>query len=140
MAASYRLLTDHYLPGGFVQAGTTVTEGDGNIPVGWIPSLAVDPLNTLAIQNFWNQGPQGMDDAEITRDFYPLFWQRWTNQPVTAPAVYWKQTARGVFQLTGAGASLGVKTVFVTGVVGALIRPALQFEFGRNSMYLGGPS
>lgn len=118
MAAQYKLLTDHYFPNkGIVLAGTYVTEGDGNIPIGWTPTLAVEPLNSDAITAFWNTGPRGMNDAECGRDYWPLGWlNRFENGdptiPIRAPSVYWAPVAGrpGVWQLTGNGASLGPRT------------------------------
>lgn len=101
--AQYLLLIDHYLATGYTPAGTTVTEGI-EIPIGWIPTLAVDPLNTLAIQNFWNAGPPQFD-SEVYRDQYqpgiPLF---------RRPVVYWQFVSPGTFILTGPGATLGNKS------------------------------
>lgn len=102
--AKYLLLVDHYLATGYTQAGTVVTEGV-QIPVGWLPTLAVDPLNTSAVLAFWNNGPRGQQDAEKARDFFPFI-------PFTAPQVYWAAVPgqQGVYVLTGAGALLGNKT------------------------------
>lgn len=81
--------------------GTVVTEGK-EIPVGWVPTFAVDPLNTVAVQNFWQAGP--FVDAEYSRDYYP-----WV--PVQKAVTRWVQIAGkpGYYQLTGLGASLGAK-------------------------------
>jgi hypothetical protein len=97
---SYVLLVPHYIGGAELPAGTLVTEGV-QIPVGWIPTLAVDPQDSVAIQNYWNAGPQ--DGAEPNRDFYP-----WVPLPATT---YWVPVAgtQGYWQLTGTGASLGSK-------------------------------
>jgi hypothetical protein len=98
--ASYLLLVPHYMGGAELSAGTVVTEGS-QIPVGWIPTLAVDPQDAVAIQNYWNAGPQ--DGAEPNRDFYP-----WVPLKATT---YWVPIAgvQGYWQLTGTGASLGSK-------------------------------
>jgi hypothetical protein len=100
MAASYILLVPHFVGGSLLPAGTLVTEGS-QIPVGWIPTLACDPQDSTAIQNYWNAGPQS--GAEPNRDFYP-----WV--PVKS-TTYWTPVpgTQGYWQLTGAGTSLGSK-------------------------------
>jgi hypothetical protein len=97
---SYVLLVPHFIGGTELPAGTLVTEGV-QIPTGWIPTLAVDPQDSVAIQNYWNAGPQ--DGAEPNRDFYP-----WV--PL-ASMTHWVPVAglQGYWQLTGAGTSLGAK-------------------------------
>jgi hypothetical protein len=101
MPASYILLLPHYLAqGGYTPAGTTVTEG-GAIPVGWRPTIACDPQNSQAIQNYWNAGP--MSGAEL--NFLAC--------PQPKPQIYWQPipgSTSGAYQLTGAGASLGPHT------------------------------
>lgn len=105
MPAQYRLLIDHYLPGDVLTpAGTTVTEGV-QIPVGWVPTPSSEPLNASAIQAFWNAGPQGLKDAEPGRD---RFWTGLAYR-LAPPLVYWASIGNGLWQLTGAGASLGPK-------------------------------
>jgi len=101
--AQYRLLVDHYLVTGYTGAGTIVTEGV-QIPFGWIPTVAVDPLNSVAIQKYWNAGPTQLVEGERSRDFYPF--ATWFK-----PSVYWSQVpgTNNTFILTGAGASLGAK-------------------------------
>src|SRR5262249_34264616 len=111
LPAQYRLLADHYLASGYAQAGTVVTEGL-EIPLDWIPTLATEPINLLAIRKYWLAWPRGMADAEAQRDFYPTYWNRGVNlvavgAPLTAPTVYWRQVGKGKFQLTGDGASYG---------------------------------
>jgi hypothetical protein len=98
--AAYLLLVPHYLLTGYAPAGTVVVEG-GAIPVGWVPTLACDPQGQTAIQNFWNAGPP--EDAEPNRDLY------WSAPPIQKAAVFWVQVGPRAYQLTGAGASLGVK-------------------------------
>jgi hypothetical protein len=100
----YRLLVPHYLALiGYAEAGLIVTEGI-EIPVGWIPTLACEPLTTGAIQSYWDAGPRYAAGAEYSEDFYPFV-------PIQRPAVYWQPLGPlGYFQLTGAGASLGAKS------------------------------
>lgn len=99
--AQYRLLVPHYLASGYTAAGTTVTEGV-EIPSGWVPTIAVEPLNITAIHNYWNAGPPA--GAEYGEDFF-IF-------PVAQkPSVYWQPLGPlGYFQLTGAGATFGART------------------------------
>jgi hypothetical protein len=130
---SYLLLVDHYLTSGYAVAGTTITEGI-DVPIGWIPTLGVDPLNAPAIQAFWNAGPRALADSEASREFYPVigrifrrpvvYWTR-TNLPVTLTTdsgVILTSEITGLpltadagtpnsYILTGPGASLGVKNV-----------------------------
>jgi hypothetical protein len=89
-----------------------VTEG-GAIPVGWIPTVAVDPLNSAAIQAYWNAGPRAVASAEYSLTYYssaPLVPDEPGSKP---PAVQWKAVpgTTNAFQLTGAGAALGVRSV-----------------------------
>jgi hypothetical protein len=99
--ASYRLLVDHFLPGGaYIPAGSIVSTVDvgGTLPVNWI-SNAVDPLDTAAVNVFYAAGPQIMPI---------LVRQQWTNVPVFTPVTYWRQLPGGSkqWQLTGLGAGL----------------------------------
>lgn len=107
MTAQYRLLADHYLPSGAsVSAGTVITEGV-DVPMGWIPSPSVDPQNAQAIQAFWNAGPMGCLDAEKSRSQYSSIGNFFV---FLAPVIYWTRIpGTTLFQLTGAGASLGAK-------------------------------
>src|SRR5437868_3003596 len=97
---SYLLLTDHYLATGYTPAGTTVTEGK-EIPIGWIPTLAVDPLNTVAIQAFWNAGPRALAEAEASREFYPV-----AGNIFRRPVVYWIRTNLPTNLVTESGAQI----------------------------------
>jgi hypothetical protein len=98
--STYRLLQDHFLPGGaYALAGSIVSTVDvgGTLPNGWV-SNAVDPLDASALQAFWAAGPQ------IT----PLVRQQWTNVPVLGPVTYWRPVpgSTNQWQLTGLGAGL----------------------------------
>lgn len=105
-SGTYRALTDIFLPNDtYIEAGTTFTG-----PPGWIPSVGVDPIDTNAIQAYWNLGPVMMTNAEIGMCLFPWgSWIRRTGEPVFPPIVYWKPAPVG-FILTGAGAGLGPKT------------------------------
>jgi len=109
IAATYRLLVDHYILNTYLLANTTVTEGI-EVPLGWVPTIAAEPLNTTAIQNYWNAGPSGVSSAQYGIDYFsaPFFLG-----PPTRVGVFWQQIAgsAGRFQLTGAGASLGIKQI-----------------------------
>jgi hypothetical protein len=111
VAASYLLLVPHYLASGYAPAGTVVTEGR-EIPIGWVPTAAVDPLNAEAIQAYFNAGPQSVSSAEYSRDYY---WSQrpWDELETRQPQVQWKAVPGhpGAYQLTGAGAALGVRSV-----------------------------
>lgn len=101
--AQYVLLVPHYINDGYYPAYTTVTEGV-ELPFGWPPTLAVEPLNAPAIQNYWNQGPKPMTDAQPYKEFFPFF-------QTYKRSVYWLPTGiPGQFQLTGNGAALGPRT------------------------------
>ena len=58
--ASYRFLQDHNVGGVTYLAGTTASTADvgGSLPAGWMPSGQVDPLDSAAVQAFWNAGVQ----------------------------------------------------------------------------------
>jgi hypothetical protein len=105
----WRLLSDHYVvsPSGtsvYHNAGDVITEGV-DVPIGWPPTLASEPLNSEALQQYWNLGPIGMNDAEPQRDFYNVSFK------LTPPLVKWVRIAPNLYQLTGAGAILGPKGI-----------------------------
>jgi hypothetical protein len=105
----FRLLVPHYLNGRYFEAGDTVDAANGDIPANWQPNIAaVDPLDTAAIQAFWNVGPgaTGAMDAELFRMVLPYY--RYSTHYCANPSVHWTPTGTpGMFILTGAGASLG---------------------------------
>lgn len=108
--AQYRLLSDHYLVSGYTVAGSIITEGK-EIPFGWPPSQAVDPLNAGAIRAFWNLGLQ-----VITGDFFiyttgPTIYRE--TQGVIPPITYWVAVPGqpNTYILTGPGAALGPKVI-----------------------------
>jgi hypothetical protein len=98
VTAFYILTAPHYLATGYAEAGTVVTEGV-NIPVGWKPTQACDPQNATAIQNYWTMGPPTGADTN------------YLSNPQVKPAIYWVGIPGhlNVYQLTGAGASLGYR-------------------------------
>jgi hypothetical protein len=101
--ATYRLLEDHSIGGGYLEAGTVVSTADvgGILPVNWVPTGNCDPLDASAVTAFWNVGPQ------LCR----LARQQWSTQVIDPPLVYWKSVGQGAYALTSAGASLGTKCV-----------------------------
>jgi hypothetical protein len=112
--ASYVALADLYLPGDlFVQAGATLSDsnapGSLPIPVGWLPpSGAVDPIDTQAVQNYFNAGPGAASSAQPYQVLLPGYCggMRWTGQAIPSPIHVWYRVPHG-FALKG-GESLGV--------------------------------
>jgi hypothetical protein len=92
--AVYKLLADHVLGGSVVPAGTTIT-----MPDDWQPSGAVEPIDSVAIQKFWDAGPVPC----------PLVRAQWSTQVVAAPKIFWKRYDANSWVLTGAGEALGPK-------------------------------
>ena len=99
--SQYRFLQDAYVGTQYFLAGTTAATADvagGTLPIGWTPSVCVDPLDTPAVNAFYAQGPQ---------TFPILIRQQWSTQPVSPPVTYWRQIPGGrMWQLTGLGAGL----------------------------------
>jgi hypothetical protein len=70
--AQYLALTSIPLVSGAFDAGDLLTEGQ-NIPVGWVPTPAVDPLNDAAVAAFHAIRPEAPPAA---RQFDPqTFWE-----------------------------------------------------------------
>ena len=98
----YRLLLPHWLNNTYYDANSIITEGV-DVPFGWVPTLAVDPLTTTAVQAFFNAGPRGggqYEDLNMTNTFRAAF------NVLMPPVTYWKQSG-GFWTLTGLGATLG---------------------------------
>jgi hypothetical protein len=97
----FRALIPFFLNGRYFDAGDVIDAANGDIPVGWVPTIGgTDPLDTDAIQAVWNAGPgaTGAIDGEAFRAVLP--WGKYS--------VHWTPTGTpGMFILTGAGASLG---------------------------------
>ena len=101
MTATYRLLEDHYINNALLPAGTVVTDtGAGaQIPPGWKPTPACDPLTTDAVTQFYAEGPK---PPGLTRS-------QFVGVPVEPPRTYWLGTPMGSvtsWQLKGLGAGL----------------------------------
>ncbi len=115
--ATYRALQDMWLGGNwpYVTAGTILTDGPGgNLPNGWVPNGAVDPLDTAAVNAFWAAGPQ----------IPGLIRSQWTF--IAPPVTYWVPTGTpGLrqYKLTGPGAALGVQQMGVNGASFGGIQP-----------------
>ena len=96
--ATYRALQDISLGANwpYIQAGTILTDQgpSANIPAGWVPPAAVDPLDTDAVQAFWNAGVQLLGLVRVAR-----------------PVTYWTPYPAGggtrPYILTGLGTALG---------------------------------
>jgi hypothetical protein len=57
--SKYLMLEDHYVNGQYLPAGTIQSTIDigGLLPIGWIPTPNVDPLDTSAVAAFYAAGP-----------------------------------------------------------------------------------
>ena len=107
VAAQYLLLRPHWINNTYYDAGTVLTEGSlytaGVLPTNWVPTLAVDPLNTRAVNAFYAVGPRrGGYYEDINWWAYiitPL-------NPMIQAVTYWKNTSGNTWVLTGLGANL----------------------------------
>ena len=103
--SKYRLLADHYVGDRLLEAGSIVSTGV-ELPVGWVPSLAVDPIDGEGTQAFFDAGPTGAVGSAEHGALSTVFnGNRWTGVNVAAPNVYWEPvTVNGVpcWQLHGA--------------------------------------
>jgi hypothetical protein len=115
--STYRFLQDCYVNGVYFNAGGAASTADvgGSLPTNWQPSGAVEPLDSAAITDFWNAGPQicGLIRTQFsTLPVAPpaIFWRRIPTPPPTTPPPYFPPggvLAPAIYQLTGAGAALG---------------------------------
>jgi len=107
--ATYRALTDLYLPSGvYVQAGSTF-----DISTTWVPATnAVDPVSPDAVERYWQAGPAGCADAEWRRALFTNC-ARWSDVPVAAPSTQWLPVDPTKpwlgFVLSGGGGNYGPK-------------------------------
>jgi hypothetical protein len=100
--ASYRLLADHYLYGFYYRPNTIITEGR-EIPFGWVPTLAVDPLNSLAVTAYYNAGPRSTDYGDLST-YTNMYKREFADVPVNSPITFWKQVpGTKMYQLQGLG-------------------------------------
>ena len=93
--AQYYLLEPHYINNIYYEVGTIVSEGS-QIPIGWIPTPNVDPLNAPATNAFYALGPRVLGPIRT----------QYVNFPVHSPVTYWVQVSPTQWALTGLGASL----------------------------------
>jgi len=105
--AKYRCLTDLFLPAPgcqYAQAGDILSDvvptpaGFIPIPSNWVPPLSVDPIDSGAIQSFWNAGPRSSAWSGYTG---MMSGNRWSGIAVAPPSVYWVLTGKG-WTLNGA--------------------------------------
>jgi len=121
VGAQYRLIQPHYLANNRrYEVGETIREtdntGPGDVPSGWVPSLAVDPLNSQAATAFYNAGPRQISYDDL---------QRWSNSqwaniaPTTTvrPVTFWVKNGNQ-FSLTGLGA--GFPPITIPGLIGGV--------------------
>ena len=105
MTASYRTIRPHFLSNTFVPTGTVITEGGGLIPVGWSPTLAVDPLNAQAVANFYAAGPRNACNEDLSLFAVDNYWNQGAS-PFIQPTTYWvKNFPSNLWSLTGLGSS-----------------------------------
>jgi hypothetical protein len=99
----YRLLKSHYLTTGWFDVDTIITEGM-DVPIGWIPTLGVDPLNPQAVTAFYNAGPRSASSYEDVNEFENATRSR------TRPVTFWKPVSgTHTYTLTGLGIGLPPK-------------------------------
>ena len=103
--AKYRLLTPHYLqPQGsqgffYHDRGEIITEFT-DVPIGWMPTLAAEPINANAATAYYNAGPRTIAYEDLAQ---------WANSlstftaPALKPVTYWIKTGNQ-YSLTGLGA------------------------------------
>ena len=101
--AIYRLLEPHYIGTAWYDVGTIVTEGVEIPSFTWVPTLAVEPLNSQAVNYFYNAGPRDVASA-VSWDLNVFDGKM--NRLTTRTATFWKQVpGTGTFVLTGLGSS-----------------------------------
>jgi hypothetical protein len=106
VGAQYMLLAPHLINNIYLDRGTVVVETDGtgvhDLPASWVPSLAVDPLNSRAVNAFWAAGPRSIAYEDLAQ---------WANSlstftaPAIMPKTFWVKTGNQ-YKLTGLGANL----------------------------------
>jgi hypothetical protein len=85
----YRFLQDHFINNQTYLAGTTAstTDAGGSLPSGFIPTVAMEPLDGAAVTAFWTAA----NIAGLTRGGFGnlgLVRQQWTNIYVAPPITY----------------------------------------------------
>jgi hypothetical protein len=104
IVAKYRLLADHYVGNNYLEAGAIVTTGV-ELPIGWVPSLSVDPLDSDAVLAMFN----GVPGQLLPEVFAWPGGSRFSNVDKPAPSTYWQKAGTDVSALTGSGTSLGLR-------------------------------
>jgi hypothetical protein len=110
--STYRFLQDHYVNGVAYLAGTTAATYDvgGTLPVGWVPTGQVDPLDTAAVNAFWAAGPQLTGSIRT----------QWSNLAVAPPLTRWVDRVipnlYREYVLNGLGTGLPMKQILFGGM------------------------
>jgi len=94
----YLFLRPHYI------SDQTINAGETRAAYNWLPSLAVDPLDTTAVNNFYAGGPRVGGQYEDLNLFQLPFYTG-GSQPIR-PVTYWIQSAPRTWKLTGLGVNL----------------------------------
>jgi hypothetical protein len=81
--ASYLFLQAAYIGDRYYDAGGIYATGDagGTLPADWKPNPNVDPIDSAAIDAFYNCGPRQQD----------LVCSTYVDNGVRPPCVYWRQ-------------------------------------------------
>lgn len=110
--AFYRFLSDHNIGGVYFQAGTTATTADvpgGQLPLGWVPTGAVEAMDLAAVSAVWAAGVQLTGKVQT----------QWAGIGVAPPVTRWVPVAQPnpsqLYQLTGLGAALAPRQFFGAG-------------------------
>jgi hypothetical protein len=111
MPAQYRLLKPHFINNAYLERGQVVTEGV-EIPIGWFPTAAVDPLNALACAAFANAGP----NSSIWEDLNQFDNHAFDGTQYTKPATWWQKFG-STYVLEGFCASGGGGGIVITGPI-----------------------
>lgn len=137
-SGQYRLLEPHFLNNQYVNnqwrdVDDILTEGI-DIPFGWVPTLAVDPLNSTAAAAFWLAGPRDLvtapsEDLTIYNNLYRSphrIITYWVKLPVTLvnkalyvntgfinilPGITFISNPPNTWVLTGLGATFGPRSL-----------------------------
>jgi hypothetical protein len=101
--SSYRFLSDHSIRGQYYPAGTTASTADvgGSLPLNWVPSGAVDPVDPAALAAFYAAGPQVPGNPIRTQ---------FTGINVVPAITFWRRVSGSnpnvLYQLQGLGLGL----------------------------------
>jgi|SRR5215472_4060384 len=106
--AQYIVLQPHWINNIYYDVGQTIAEtsndGPGQVPVGWIPTLAVDPINSFAVTAFYNAGPRGISYEDLAQ-WANSQWANVSPSPVYTAKTFWVKHGNQ-YSLTGLGAGL----------------------------------